>query len=465
MIPQDNPTTTPVQNRSPEVISEARCTTRRAAREAREQGVVPPPASLETPIYRPFALLALAVTLSVATPLGAIALYRLFAPAGPVPALWPRLHAHLQIFGFAGVLIMGVGHHLILRFAHRPIRRPASAPWILGLALLGLGARVAAASAGGTAAALWVVSGAAEALAFLIFALWVTARVRATDPRFSSDWLMVSGAWWFTAALATEAVAIAGAAVTGADPVAVTPGPGLYPMGMYGGIFGWVLGVAMRAVPMFLAGRKVGRLGGHVLASLNAGVILALLAEAWPPASRPAQVLAALGDLGVVAAIVAGAVAVGAWQPEPRRAIALHVDRTEARFFRFAFACAGLAAMGLSVGAALTLAGAPPHGLLADATRHLLTVGFLIAMICAMGFRFVPVIEGVRIALPGARLVAFWTLVLAVLLRTAEVGADYLHEGFLRPAAVSGFLAWAALLAWGLAVGLTMTRGAALRRR
>ena len=42
--------------------------------------------------------------------------------------------------------------------------------------------------------------------------------------------------------------------------------------------------------------------------------------------------------------------------------------------------------------------------------------------------------------------------------------ADFLHEGFLRLAAISGFLAWVALLAWGLALGLTMLQGAALRR-
>ena len=48
-------------------------------------------------------------------------------------------------------------------------------------------------------------------------------------------------------------------------------------------------------------------------------------------------------------------------------------------------------------------------------------------------------------------------------LRTSELGADYLHEGFLR-AAASGFLAWAALAAGGLAIALTMRRGAAARR-
>ena len=423
-----------------------------------------PPDALEAPLYRLFALLALAVTLGVATPIGAIALYRLYAPAGAVPEIWPRLHAHLQLFGFVGILIIGVGHHLVLRFAHRPIRRPAASPWILGLAAFGLGARVAAAAAAGAPArALWVASGVAETLAYLFFALWVTAQVRATQPRFTSDWLIVSGAWWFVAALGAEAIALARAAAAGADPALATPGAALYAMGLYGGVFGWVLGVAMRVAPMFLVGRKVGRLGGPALLALNGGVLLALLAGAWPPDSRPAHVLVALSDLGVAAALVVGALAVGAWQPEPRRAIALHMDRTEARFFRLAFASASLAAAGLVAGAALRLAG-NPLGFLTDATRHLLTIGFVIGAICAMGFRFLPVIEVVRLAIPWARHVAFWTLSLAVVLRTAELGADYLHEAFLRPAAVSGFLAWLAFGAWGLAVALTMLRGAAARR-
>jgi hypothetical protein len=449
--------------RPEEQAAGARCTSRRGAREAREREAKPA-GTFDEPIYRPFALLALAITMGVATPIGAIALYRLYAPAGPVPGVWPRLHAHLQIFGFVGLLIMGVGHHLVLRFAHLPVRRPALTPWTLGLVALGLAARVAAAAGQGAAArALWPASGVAEALAYALFAAWVTARVRATKPRFASDWLMVSGAWWFGAGLAVEAAGLVRAAAAGADPAAATPGAGLYAMGLYGGVFGWVLGVAMRVAPMFLVGRKVGRLGAPAFVGLNGGVLLALLAEAWAPASRPAHVLTALADLGVAAALVVGGLSVGAWQREPRRAIALHLDRTEARFFRLAFASAGLATLGLLAGAILLLAEVP-LGLLTDATRHLLTIGFAIGAICAMGFRFLPVIEGVRLALPPARHVAFWALALAVLLRTAELGADYIDERFLRPAAFSGFLALLALAAWGLAVVLTMRRGAAARR-
>lgn len=464
MIPQDTPTTTSAQRGSARGVAGTRCTSRRAAREARERGVAPPSASLETAIYRPFALVALAVTLGAATPIGAIMLFRLFAAAGPMPAIWPRLHAHLQIFGFGGILIMGVGHHLILRFAHRPIRLPASATWILVLVVAGIGSRIAASFGGEATVPLWLTSGIAETLAFAAFAAWVTNGIRTTEPRFLSDWLLVTGAWWFVVALAAETASLASAAAAARDPAAAVPGPGLYPMGLYGGIFGWVLGVAMRVVPMFIQGRTVGRLGGTVLASLNGGVILSVLAEAWNPASRPAQIAMAVGDLGVVAALVSAGVAVGAWKPEPERALAIHLDRAEARFFRFAFACAGLAAAGLVAAAVLTLGGEPPRGLLADAIRHLLAVGFMFGMICAMGFRFVPVIEGVRMAIPRARSVAFWSLTLAVILRTAELGADYVHEDFLRLASVSGFLAWVALLAWGLAVGLTMVRGARLRR-
>ncbi|MBI2371793.1 MAG: hypothetical protein HYV08_16450, partial [Deltaproteobacteria bacterium] len=258
----------------------------------------PSPAALEVPVYRPFALLALAVTVGVATPIGALTLFRLYAPAGPVPAIWPRLHAHLQLFGFAGLLIMGVGHHLLLRFAHRPICRPAATPWILALAALGLGSRVAAAAGGALARTLWVASGIAETLAYACFAVWVTRQVLAIPRRFTSDWLIASGAWWFAAALGAEAVALLRAVATGTDPAAAIPGPGLYAMGLYGGVFGWVLGVAMRVAPMFFARRKGMRLGGPVLAVLNAAVLFGVLAERWSPVERPAQVLLALSDLG-----------------------------------------------------------------------------------------------------------------------------------------------------------------------
>ncbi len=60
-----------------------RCGSRRAAREGRERGTVKPPSALEAPLYRPFALLALAVTLGVATPVGAITLYRLTPRPAP----------------------------------------------------------------------------------------------------------------------------------------------------------------------------------------------------------------------------------------------------------------------------------------------------------------------------------------------------------------------------------------------
>lgn len=417
-------------------------------------------------MYRPFALLALAVTLGVATPIGALTLYRLLAAPGPFPAVWLRLHAHLQVFGFAGVLIMGVAHHLIPRFAHRPVHRPVAAAWTFGLILAGLVARLAAAIFGGMVGdALWIVSGIAESLAFAIFAVWVTGGVRAAEPRFPSDWLMATGAWWFPVALVGETLATVRAAAAGADPAVAPPVPGLYAMGLYGGVFGWVLGVAMRAVPMFITGRRAGRLGVPALVGVNGGVLLAVLAGMAPSTSPAPQILLGLADLGVVAGLLAAGLAVGAWRPEPRGVIALYRDRIEARFFRFAFACAGLGAVGMLVGSLSRLAGSPAPGLLTDATLHLLTVGFMVGMICAMGFRFVPVIEGVRLAVPGARLVAFWCLALAVLLRTAEVGGVTFHRGFLRAAAFSGFLGWLALLAWGLALGLTMVRGAALRRR
>jgi putative endonuclease len=71
--------------------------------------------------YRPFALLAFAVALVGGLPLGLWLLGWLYLGARAVPPGWLLLHAHLQIFGFFGTLIMGVAQHLLPRFTGRPV--------------------------------------------------------------------------------------------------------------------------------------------------------------------------------------------------------------------------------------------------------------------------------------------------------------------------------------------------------
>ena len=70
-------------------------------------------------------------------------------------------------------------------------------------------------------------------------------------------------------------------------------------------------------------------------------------------------------------------------------------------------------------------------------------------MVVGMGFRLIPVVEGVALPWPRLRGVAFWALLAAVLLRTSEVLADYGVETILPLVPLSGVLVWAALACLG----------------
>ena len=106
---------------------------------------------------------------------GLLALAWLADPA-LLPGLALRAHAHLMLVGFVGMMIFGVGLHVLPRFTGHDLFSERLADAQFWLANLGLVAMVAgwvfaaqvAASLGG--AALW--------LAFALFALNVVATVR-----------------------------------------------------------------------------------------------------------------------------------------------------------------------------------------------------------------------------------------------------------------------------------------------
>jgi cbb3-type cytochrome oxidase subunit 1 len=106
---------------------------------------------------------------------GLIGLAWLVNPA-LLPPLGLRAHAHLMLVGFVGMMVFGVGLHVLPRFTGRALfsERAADAQfWLANLGLLALvggwlGGLRAVAAAGG--AALW--------LAFALFAVNVTATVR-----------------------------------------------------------------------------------------------------------------------------------------------------------------------------------------------------------------------------------------------------------------------------------------------
>jgi uncharacterized protein involved in response to NO len=164
------------------------------------------------------------------------------------------------------------------------------------------------------------------------------------------------------------------------------------------------------------------------------------------------------GEAIVLATVAAVALTGGAFRRVPGALAMAGRGGPETRLVRLAMLAAAVAAVGSAVAAALAWIGVP-LSLLADALRHLVTVGMLTAMAVGMGFRLIPVVEGVALPWPRLRDVAFWALLAAVVLRMLEAAADYGLEAVLRLAPLSGILVWVALAS--LAAGFL----GAMRRR
>jgi hypothetical protein len=396
---------------------------------------------LAPPVYRPFALLAFGTALGAGVPLGFWMLTRLYWGGGPVPPPWLLLHAHVQIFGLFGVLLVGMAHHLVPRFAGRAV--PHRAPALFWLLAGGLIIRAAATAVDSPA----LVAGATllEAAAFALFAGWLW-RALAPPPLALTRRHLVTAAAWLAVALVVEA-ALRGLALAADDGVPDPRGMrGVYAMALLGGIGGSMLGVLLRAAPMFVAGWRVPpALAAVAPWTLGLGLVLAVAGEAGGGAPG-AVALARLGEATAIGTIAAAALAGGALgRPGAPRSL-LARGGPELWLFRLAIVSATGAALG-SFGAAAIAWRGVPLGLLADALRHLVTVGFLTSIVVAMAFRLVPAFEGVPVRSPRVRALAFAALVAAVGLRSSEVLADHVWAGVLSWLPLSGLLVWLALAA------------------
>lgn len=353
---------------------------------------------LDPPVYRPFARLAFASMALLGAPLG------VWMAGGHAPAAVTWLHAGAQLFGFFATLIVGVAHHLLPRFTGHAARATSLTPWLFAALLLALLLRLA-----GVAWALAAVAGAlVHAAALGAFAGWVW---RALDPpplRLLRAQL-IAATGWLAAASALEAwLRARGGGVPDAAGMQA-----VYAMALIGGVLGWVLGVLLRAGPMFVRDWRVPWWIAHATPwALAVSVSLTGIAAAgaWRVAARAGDALALL----TVATVV---LAAGALRRSPGALPMLSRSVPEARIFRVAAGSAltgaGLALIGVWHG------GDVPYALI-DAIRHLLAIGVIGAVVIAMTFRLIPVLEGRPLPWPALRAVALWALIAAVVLRTAQ---------------------------------------------
>jgi len=404
--------------------------------------VSPDAGMAEPPVYRAFALIAFAAALLGGMPLGVWMLWWLYGGA-PAPALpWILLHASLQIFGLFGTLIPGVAVHLIARFTGRSVTRRPVFRWLAALLAAGAGLRLV----GTWVEAPGAVSLAAllQAAAFAAFGRWCW---RALDPpplAVLRCHLTLATAWFAAAAL-LEATLWGRALHLGAGAPFLGAMRAVHAMAIYGGVVGWVTGVLMRAGPMFVADWQLSLATTRALAwLLGFGTAIAAAGELGGWEAPVGAAIARFGESLVLATVVGVLVRGGALRGRRRGLPLLSRSPEESRIFRLSVASVTLAATGSVAATILALAGRPAH-VLTDAVRHLVTVGFLVAIVVAMAFRLVVVLERRPLAWPRLRVVALWALAAGVALRTAEVLVTGGLPGLAPAVPLSGLLVWGAL--------------------
>ncbi len=378
---------------------------------------------LDPPVYRPFARLAFGALLVLGAPLG----IWMAARGAPAAVIW--LHAAVQLFGFFATLIVGVAHHLLPRFTGRPVRATALTPWLFDALVVALLLR----AVGLTAPAVAIAGAALHAVAFAAFGAWVWRALEPPPLALLRAQLTVSSAWLAAAAALEAWLRARGGGAP--DPAGM---PVVYEMALVGGVLGWVLGVPLRAGPMFVRDWRVppalARATPWALA-LSVG----LEAAAGVGGGRPSWARAA--DVVAFATLAAALVAAGALGRSRGTLPMLSRSAPESRIFRVAVASA-LGGLLLSAWSLALGAGAPRA--LTDAVRHLLAIGVVGAVVVAMIFRLIPALEGRPLPWPALRGVALGALAAAVALRTAPALGPLGGLGVAPLITASGVLAWAA---------------------
>ncbi|HEU5328769.1 MAG TPA: NnrS family protein [Thermomicrobiales bacterium] len=361
------------------------------------------PARRNTPdVWPPFVVAAVGLAISAGFGLGG-ALFistRLGLASGP---WWPaaaQAHGHVQLFGWAGLMVLGVGLHFLPRLRGAPLAQPRLAPaicWLFVAALvvraLGqplLAARALPVFAGWpllVGAALLELGGGSLALGLLAWTLRRgpsirdRAGLRAVLPflliAFSGFWLAL-------------AVNVAGALVTATRGLALVDGAyDTLTVELAFRLFLIPISVAMSARIFPLYFRTPLPRNGLLRAGLGALLAGEALDVAGSLGGWPA--IAGGGDVLLAAALVAFIIGMGIFArrlPLPRQPVRVFTDPQQWHALT-AYGWLAVAAL-LLAGNGLGALGLPGLITTPDAERHALGAGFVTVLIVGVGAHLLP---------------------------------------------------------------------------
>ncbi len=420
--------------------------------------------------------------------------------------LWSALvqaHGHLQLYGWAGLFVIGVALHFMPRLRGAPLAAAHLVHWMLGALVVSLLLRVVAAPlVAVNGAGIWraglIASGALECVGIgaLLFMLIATARscrrLGSSMPELTIAPLVVAAFAALGVAAVVNAVNMVRAAGT---PLGIVTSSGdelNVTLGLFGFLVPMTLAMSVQMLPMYagialfpkriILPSVIVYVGG--LALLVLGTIASSQIGTWAS-------LAASGGTVLVGLVLVAYVALFVWLMRARRrrspgatAGANPHGTRKQRLGRvstlplaygpfvllvasaYTWALVGGVSMLINGGVGI-VGGTPPID--PDAVRHSITVGYVALLICGVSPRMVPGFSHGRIASPKLVRATLWLGNSAALLR---VGA------LLVAPTLAGAGAWAyqvdqaafglsgplgLLLAVALAVNLWPALGASLR--
>jgi uncharacterized protein involved in response to NO len=410
----------------------------------------------------------------------------LHVPLGPWWEALVQAHGHLQLYGWAGLFVLGVAMHFFPRLRGAPLAIPKLVPWLLGALVTGLLFRAFSQPLFVvTGSVLWsillIVSGILECLALIgaVYLLVMTARQAPplrTRPALRGVLPFIMGAFvvlGITSCVNVVSVVLAGATGGLVPPISDNLNVTL---GLVGFLVPLALAMSAQSLPMYAGLEAFPRPFLWPLAGIYwLGVLFTVIGIIGGAQSGTwAGAVEGLGMalLGAVLLLFIGIFLrmmrtrgqlpqrVTRLAPSVEAATQAYQRRIRAERNTYgpfvalvasAYLWAFLGGALLSVDGLALLFGTGPIFAI-DAVRHSLTVGFITLLICGIAPRMLPGFSGGAIASPGLVSATLWLGNIAALLR---VGSLLLTPVLIAPS-IAGFSLYDMLFGLSGPIGLTL---------
>lgn len=416
--------------------------------------------------YVPFVAAALFFALFVGLPLG-ILLAHAAAQGGTLGGRYPQvvqLHGHLQLMGWFGLFVMGMGFRLVARFTAVHVWPRWLVPLTLVLMVGGLALRSVSQpwAAGGLSSVLFGASAVFEAAAALVFTAVTLRAVRLGRPEeFRYSPFFAAGALWLSVAMLLNLAFVLDAAGHSVPTISSIRSDAVTFVQLYGFVAMFIFAVSLRTFPIFF-GRQRARAPATLAAwgLANAGIAAYAAAVIWRSYddSADTEFVTSLAFLAVGLAFLVLIAVLRIFEGTPHRL--RESARRSMNFIRSAYAWLLLAtAMQAYFGLRSLWNDRLPAHYETDAVRHFIALGFVTMVIIGMALLVLPRLAMRRVQAGSARVVA--PLLLALMYAAAATrgaGSLLLNEAHVA----SGFWTMTAGGTFGL-LALAVFAGYLLR--